>query len=131
MAAISLYSKVDRQEIMTKWVSQKRGGGDSRSCSHYVSTKLPKYQQDKKKTARQMCEHLKERMDGEAARGREESGKEGKKIGRKGETEEIHLEELYTATRKEFLAQTPFHRRMLSIKTKTTTKKIQNRKSEP
>lgn len=116
---------------MTKWVSQKRGGGRFKKLLPLCLNQAAQVPARQKETARQMCEHLKERMDGEAARGREESGKEGKKIGRKGETEEIHLEELYTATRKEFLAQTPFHRRMLSIKTKTTTKKIQNRKSEP
>lgn len=108
---------------MTKWVSQKRGGGRFKKLLPLCLNQAAQVPARQKETARQMCEHLKERMDGEAARGREESGKKGKKIGRKGETEEIHLEELYTATRKEFLAQTPFHRRMLSIKTKTTTKK--------
>lgn len=70
---------------MTKWVPPKRGGGDSRSCSHYVSTKLPKYQQDKKKQQGRCVSIWKTGRGGRKRDGKEDgmAGKGGEREGRK------------------------------------------------
>lgn len=75
--------------------SPKKGRGRFKKLLPLCLNQAAQVPARQKETARQMCEHLEERTDGEAGRGmgrrmewqeREERGKEGKKIGRKRET---------------------------------------------